>query len=553
MQPTLLTPRTAVLLHRDRAIRWMRATLARVLRRASIALVAATFLLAAGCSGSEASAPSTRQAGSSAPSTQASSANGVQAVTTDRPGNWEITTERVDDPYTQPPGPAAPTANVPGAGCTATPNRRQISGEGILSLTLSAPQTDWSNASDISVVVDLNLDGGTSQQIVLFDGAQPFVYEGFVGGTSSGPHCVTLALRRDLSHTAIAQPRVDVYSISLSLVPASSSAYMLETHAPVLYGRSISAKGDTPLVTYGESKTDPDGTSTDLSYTVIWTHEDMGDGSVPPYEWGHWGRVSDIETVLHERVSRAGRVLSADYLSCGCEGIPGYPDSAIDRSAAGGETYKAYPLSLGTPRMDDHVAIRDATGNNDVSPFGTTPFRFQQSLVAPPGPGQSREVAMDNSPWTYRVSGQEVSREATSSADPKSLLAGVYPQYLIVDIEAAAERTSSIAVEIQLAGDPSWYSNDYAQATAPAPPTTYPFFNGGHRRTVIKLPVSWHGKAITALRLRLNALTDATPSLVGAPSIDLVEISPSYTIRHPSFPAPVVVIGTTRYPPAATP
>jgi hypothetical protein len=403
------------------------------------------------------------------------------------------------------------------------------------------------------VVVDVSVDRGTSQQILLFDGAEPFAYEGFIGKTSSGSHCVTIALRRDLSHTALDQPGVDVYSISLSLVPTSSSAYLLETHAPVLYGRSISAKGDTPLVTYGQSKADPDGTTTDLSYTVIWTHEDMGDGSVPPYEWGRWGRVSDIETVLNERVSPAGRVLSADYLSCGCEAIPGYPDSAIDRSAAGGETYKPYPLSRGAPGMDDHIAIRDATGNNDVSPYGTTPYRFQQSLVASPGPGQSREVAMDNNPWSYRVSGEEVSREATSSTDPRSLLAGVYPQYLIVDIEAAAEGTSSIAVEVQLAGDPSWYSNDYAQATAPGPPTTYPFFNGGHRRTVIKLPVGWHGKAITALRLRLNARAGATPSLVGTPAIDLVEVSPSYTISHPSFPPPVVVTGTTRYPTAATP
>ena len=420
-------------------------------------------------------------------------------------------------------------------------------------MTLSSPQTDWSNGTDTSVVVDVSLDRGTSQQIVLFDGAEPFVYEGFVGETSDGPHCVTIGLRRDLSHVALGQPSVDVYSISLSVVPASSSAYLLETHAPVLYGRSISAKGDTPLVTYGQSKADPDGTTTDLSYTVIWTHEDMGEGSVTPYEWGRWGRVSDIETVLTERVSPAGRVLSADYLSCGCEGIAGYPDSAIDRSAAGGETYKPYPLTGGAPGLDEHVGIRDATGNNDVSPFGTTPYRFQQSLVASPLPGESREAAMDRNPWTYRVSGQEVAREATSSTDPRSVLAGIYPQYLIVDIDAAAERTSSIAVEVQLAGDPTWYSNDYAQATAPGPPTTYPFFNGGHRRTVIKLPVDWHGKAITALRLRLNALAGAAPSLLGTPIIDLVEVSPSYTITHPSFPRPLVTTGTTRYPPPATP
>jgi hypothetical protein len=391
------------------------------------------------------------------------------------------------------------------------------------------------------------VDGREPQSIVLFNGGQPFAYQGFLGSTATGAHCVTITLRPDLSRAALPSPAVDVYAVGISVIPPSSPAYMLESHAPVLYGRSTSSKGDTPLVSYGESQADPDGTSTDLSYTVVWTHEDVGDGMVPPYQWGRWGRMTDIETVLHEKVAKDGRVLSANYLSCGCEGSATYPDSSPQNAAKGGETYKPYPLA-DAPRLEQHLDIRDATGNNDVSPRGTTPLRFQQSLVAAPREGQSREVAMDQNPWTYRISGEEVSRENTSSTDPRSVLAGVYPQYLIVDISAASEGTSSIAVEVQLSGDPTWYSNDYAQATSPRPATTYRFYNGGHGRTVVKLPPGWNGKAITGLRLRLNAPRGTVPSLRGAPAIDLVEVTPGYGIEHPPFPAPDVVTAVENPP-----
>ena len=450
------------------------------------------------------------------------------------------------------PGADAPGVGLPAAGCAPGADAPKA-GEGILTLSLAAPGTDWSDSTDTSLVVNASVDGRSSQQIVLFNGGEPFSYEGFLGDTSLGPHCVTVSLRRDISHVSLVNPAVYVYGLSLSVVPPSSPAYLLESHAPVLYGRSISARGDTPLITYGQSQPDPDKVDTDISYTVVWTHEDVGDGMVPAYQWGRWGRMTDIETVVREVVAPGGKVLSATYLSCGCEAIPGYPDSSPEHSAGGGETYKPYPTSGTAAGLGDHIGIRDATGNNDISPSGTTPFRFQQSLVTAPRPGQARELAMDDNPWTYRISGKEVAREATSSTDSRSILAGVYPQYLIVDISAEARGTFSIAVEVRLSGDPTWYSNDYAQATAPRPPITYPFFNGGHGRTAIKLPANWNGVAIDGLRLRLNALPATSASLDGTPSIELVEVTPSYMIQHPASPAPVVVAGAQLFPPPATP
>lgn len=417
-----------------------------------------------------------------------------------------------------------------------------------MSLVMSAPGTSWSSSTDTSTVVEVRVDGGPSQQIVLFDGAEPFRYEGFLGTLTGRDHCVSITVRPDLSHDTTVTPRILVYSVSLQMVPNDSPDYMIESHAPVLYGRSTSAAGDTPLITYGQQSPDPDGVDTDLSYTVVWTHEDVGDGLVAAYEWGLWGRVTDIETVLHERVDPGGKVLSASYLSCGCEGVPVYPDIVPEDPAQGGETDKPYPRTGASPGLGDHLGIRDATGNNDIAPTGTTAFRFQQALVAAPPAGQVREAAMDANSWTYRISDDEVSRETPSSRDPRSVLAGRSPQYLIVDLDSRPVGTGSVSVAVQLDHGP-WYSNDYQQLTAPGPASTFPFYNGGHGRTVIKLPAGWHSSQITGLRLTLNAAQPgASVSLASGPAIHLIEVTDRYQTRSRPAPSPQIADGTQVIP-----
>jgi hypothetical protein len=341
-----------------------------------------------------------------------------------------------------------------------------------------------------------------------------------------------------------------VYGLALGIVGPSNPDYLLETHDPVLYGRSTSSAGDTPLVTDGQQTPDPDGVDVDLAYTVIWTHEDVGDGVVAAYEWGLWGRMTDIETVLHEKVTPDGRILSATYLSCGCEAFPVYPDIVPENDAGGGETDKPYPASGTQPGLGHHLVLRDATGNNDISPAGTTSYRLQQTLVTGPAPGQAREVVMDQNPWTYRISGDEIGRETVQSTDPHDFLAGVYPQYLIVDIDAKPAGTGSVGIAVQL-DHGAWYSNDYEQMTEPAPPvaTTFPFYNGGHERTVIKLPLGWHASRITGLRLQLNASGPGViPSLAPHPTIQLIEVTPDFQVVHRPVPTPAVTTGTQLVP-----
>ena len=485
--------------------------------------------------------------GSTAVPALARSGPGPVTVTASR--SFAVTASELAAPYSVPTGPAA--GSVAGAalrtGCTSSAGGA-ATGEGLIAVTMAAPGTSWANPVDTSVVADISVDGGQVQQVVLFGGASPYRYEGFVGALSPGVHCVSVAVDPSLSRTVTRAPSVDVYGVALGIVPQKSADWLLESHAPVLYGRSTSASGDTPLITYGQQAPDKDGIDVDLSYTVIWTHEDVGDGVVPAYEWGLWGRMTDIETVLQEKVSPGGRVLSAQYLSCGCEDFPVYPDIVPEDPEAGGETYKAYPSSGASPGMANHLGIRVATGNNDISPSGTTPFRFQETLVAPPTAGQAREAAMDTNPWTYRISDEEVGRESARSTSPYNFLAGRYPQYLIVDIDSRPTGTGSVSVAVQLDGA-RWYSNDYSQMTPTGQGTTFPFYNGGHERTVIKLPAGWHRSEITALKLTLNATAPGvTPTIAPDARIQLIEVTPGYLVRNRPVPTPSIAIGAQLVP-----
>jgi hypothetical protein len=457
-------------------------------------------------------------------------------------GHWLVTARVDSHPERHVERPVAPpSAERLHAGCTRshrTAGRAPV-GEGIVSLTLSAPGTSWASSTDTSVDVDVTVDRLPAQQIVLFQGTQPAVYQGFVGALRTGSHCVSVAVDPKLS-TDLATPEVEVFAVGLAVVPRWAPDYLALTHAPVLYGRSSSSERDAQLITDATEVRDADGKDIDLAYTVTWTREDVGDGTVPAYEWGLWGRMTDIETVLQEVVTPSGRIVKAAYLSCGCERYPAYPDS-VPAPPINSEYDAPYPADGGLPAMGEHLALRDATGNNDVSPYRTTSYRFQQVPVPGPQQGQMREVVMDQHPWTYRISNDDVARTTVESSDPRSPLAGPYPQYLIVDIDAEATGTKSIAVGVRLRGDSTWWTNDYAQTTGV--PSTFPFYNGGHARTVIKLPPHWQSEPVSALRLVLNAAPGgSTPKLEARPTIRLIELTDGYRIR--TLPDPPLTVST---------
>lgn len=371
--------------------------------------------------------------------------------------------------------------------------RRPVRGEGLLELTLSAPGTSWRSSRDTSVVVEAAVDGGPPQAMVLFAGARPFTYEGFTGPLRTGRHQVSVRVRPDLSPTQDVVPTAAVHRAQLLVVAPRNPGYRALAYAPVLYDRGVVAHSDTPQLTYASVSPRPGGAKR-ISYVVVWSNEDAGTGFVPFLLRGGFGRMNDIEDALSLTVDRHGAIHDSVYLGCTTCG-PGFPENrtALD------ETFRPFHGA----HFGHHPILRVATGNNDFSDQGNTPYRFQQALAAPPLSGQTREGAMDRNPWTYAITDQEVQREREDfSTDPASPAPGDTRQYLIVALDAATQNVAAVGVDLRLADDPRLYRNDFD--------TTYPLYTGGLGRTVVKVPLSEVDRPITALALRLQSSSSQT-------------------------------------------
>ena len=366
------------------------------------------------------------------------------------------------------------------------------------------------------------------QQFVLFSGASPFVYAAFVGPIrSADAYSLTISVEPPAGQGGLSQvatgtkPQVDLLASQLELVAPSNPQYLAYAYAPVLYGRSTSALHDVPLLAYA-SMGPAAGGGNQLTYVIVWSHEDAGTGFLPFLEWGTWGRMTDIENAISFTVKPDGSVSDARYL-WGGEPLVGFPDSQsalkeVDKPFAG--TWWGH-----------HPVIRDATGNNDFSDEGTTPFRFQLAPVAAPAPGHARDAVMDANPFTYQVMSNEVARwYADTATSPTSPEPGKASQYALVDLNTTGKGVSSVAVDVQLAGYPGWFQSDFGWG--------YPLVSAGHVRTVVKLPLDWSAHPVTGVRVAVEP-----PSAAGGVTVRALHIErfTGTAVVPVPFPAPVVI------------
>ena len=305
-------------------------------------------------------------------------------------------------------------------------------------LRAAAPGADWSRGGSEAPTVSIHLDGAYRTDVVLFRGEATFTYETMLGAVTAGKHKV--AVYAEPGKSAAGAGKVDVEDLALRVYGQGDPLYQVMAHAPIIYGRDDARSSDTPLLAYHEVM--PEGASTTLQYTYIFSNEDGG--TAADALMARWGRITDIEYVYRVTVDGSGQVVRAVYQD---------------------KDHKDAPYT--GAREGLHPLLSIVTRNNLLGPAAPTAFRFALAPVQTLPEG-SREEVMDRNPWTYLVMAQEWQREGQQAtektASPQTREVSDPRNYLYVEFRSAPEAApcdSKLAIQVKLRGSDTLYNSDH--------------------------------------------------------------------------------------------
>ena len=352
--------------------------------------------------------------------------------------------------------------------------------EVVATVTAGCARCDWGVRDREAVLLEISIDGAYSQHLVLTRGGRPAPYRILLGPLTAGPH-VVIVRRDDRRSSREAGPatinRMDVRSFS-----ADAPEYPWLSRAPVLRARpgAMERFSDVPLLMYAERDVPGEaGGRYRFQYTVIFSHED---GGTPADRlMATWGRTTDIEFVY------------------GIADDPADPDRGMIQA----ENHKWIPFN--GPRVGAHPVLWVSTDNNMMADHGPDEaIRFAPAPALVTLGSRSREVVMDDEPWTYAITAAETVREGR--VDPAALpRSGKLPnprQYATV--EACADVTgATLAFDIGVRdgdGQLRWFATDRGEAT-------FRIARGGCFRGGAPLPEGTSPRDIVGLRVRAYART----------------------------------------------
>ncbi|HEU4389731.1 MAG TPA: hypothetical protein VFV34_18140 [Blastocatellia bacterium] len=341
--------------------------------------------------------------------------------------------------------------------------RLRSSGETVLLIAASTPGTSWAEAGREAAVLTLFVDDRYSQDVVLFGGDRVLNYRVMLGGLNRGWHRLRVEQNAALSARDAGQAKVRSSKI-VTLAPGSPGFYALAS-APILYARpnTVGRFSDVPLLMYYE--TISGGERRTVRYSVIFSNEDGGTRTASLM--ARWGRATDIEWAYEFDRDRRGETL----------------DERLQ-----GVNHKTRAFS--GRKEGTHPLLIVASDNNNFGDEGQSGMRFAPAPVFFDGRRHSREAMMDRNPWTYRIMTEELKREhkLVEQAPPASALTETPAEERIDDprnylyIEAACRlKGAALSFEVNLKGDPSWYSSDLGQPRLRID-------RNGYFRTAIRLP-----------------------------------------------------------------
>lgn len=273
---------------------------------------------------------------------------------------------------------------------------------------------DWGRLGREAAVLRLDVDGAYSQHLFLTRGAPLADYRILLGSLRKGTHLLKISLDRRASAKNIAS--AEVTGVAFRVLRASDPEHDAVALAPLLYARpnTLGRFTDVPLLMWYEKETTPRGFR--LRYSVVFSNED---GGTPADRLlATWGRLTDLEYVYGIEFDRQGGIVEETFQ---------------------GKDHEIVPFR--GRREGRHPLLYVITDNNMVKDQGITAQRYTLAPLAVDLSGASRELVMDQHPWTYTVTALEARREGRVSNSPRPGSKRIFDprRYAVLEACAAPE------------------------------------------------------------------------------------------------------------------
>jgi len=286
--------------------------------------------------------------------------------------------------------------------------------EVVATFTAACDGCDWGRTGREAAVLRLEVDGRYSQHLFLTRGSAIADYRVLLGPLGRGAHTLHVSLDRKASAKNISSATVE--DVAFSFFPASHPENAAVSLSPVLYARpnTVGRFTDVPLLMWYEKEKTQRGFR--IRYSVVFSNED---GGTPADRLlATWGRLTDLEYVYGIEFDRDGRVIEETFQ---------------------GKDHEIVPFR--GRREGRHPLLYVITDNNMVKDRGVTNQRYAPAPIAYDLTNASREVVMDEHPWTYSVTAQEARRENRVRASPKPGSKRIFDprRYAVLEACAAPE------------------------------------------------------------------------------------------------------------------
>ncbi len=365
--------------------------------------------------------------------------------------------------------------------------RFEAEAEALLTLKASSPGASWATEGAEAAVVTVEVDGKYQQDMILFGGAETFTYRALLGRLAAGGHDLRITLNQTQSAHNAARA-----VISETVVTAGTGGARIEAlalaHAPLLYARpdTVGKFSDIPLLMWYEVIRE--GTTRTIRYSIIFTNEDGGTQTAALM--ARWGRVTDIEWLCEVKLDTEGKVLSEVFQ---------------------GTNHRTLPFK-GRAEAQHSVYIVASRNNNFSDQFSETPaLRFAPYPLPFETAAQSREVLMDQNPWTYRLMFEEMQREGRIAATDTEVAGAAGLGMKIIDPRrylyfdgSATQTNAALSFTVKLKGDPRWYASDLGHSY-------FRIDRSGWFRSTVRLPPVRSVEQIERIAVRCDALPE-TPT-----------------------------------------